>query len=164
MKRLVIILFFLASGSMTGQIAPEVLPILNEWKNEARRNNLFVDGIIAKNLGGIEFVTVEQMEKIKQKDYDKLPLAITTMKIKTGLYGYVFAEPTIYIQEKVKDNPIDLKYIIWHELWHVLGGRVHRGGITGEYFNEDHNEQQYWNDIKNLPPNAYWKKNDNTYY
>ena len=142
-----------------------VYSVLDEWMNEARRNGEWeADRKVAKHLGGIKFVSIESMKRLDRGDSKIVPAALLSREVRTGLYNYAFSIPVIYIQESYKDSEY-LKFIIWHELWHFLGGEKHTAnGITGVAINDVWNPEEYWNKIKSLPADGHWKKSDNTFY
>lgn len=166
MTRLTYILLLLPLLSF-GQIDPQVLPLLNEWKNEARANGEWeADRKVAKHLGGIKFVSEQQMILLDKSGSKIVPAGIIGWEVRKGLYNYAFIQPVIFIQEAYRDSEY-LKFILWHELWHFLGAKKKdhtANGITGLSINDLWNEKEYWQSIKSLPVNSHWKKSDNTFY
>ena len=149
---------------------PEViLPLLNEFRNEARKQDVYIDGAISKHLGAVRIVDGPTMDRLVKKT-PLLPYAVLSREVRKGIYGYVFIYPVIYIQENVLEYPEGLRWVAFHEIGHFLG-LDHSDGImtkevdiTRTYSESEWNSlvQDHFTKIKALPENSYWKKIDNT--
>jgi hypothetical protein len=129
--------------------------------------------MIAKHLSGINVVDSVTMAKIKLVD-GKPPLGIVHRKLREGLYGYIFLDTHITIQEKCLSYPAHLRWVIFHELGHFVGLNKHstsgmmsegidlHSNLTDEEWNTMLDD--FFNTIKNNPNNNYWFRQDNTFY
>lgn len=145
-----------------------ILPVLMEFRNDARKHRVYVaDAILSKNLGGIEIVSPKQIKRLANDNI--VPLGMVKMMNHIGLYNYNYSAPTIYIQDKLLQEPEHLRYVIYHELGHVLGLK-HSEGIMSEYWSINNEIEdwykllvEYFNKIRALPNNSYMKRYDNTH-
>ena len=149
-------------------------PLLTEFRYEARKRGLFIDGHIAKNLGGVQVVTEEEIEKLyrPKKDEKCNCLAIMGYKTLKDLYNYHYYIPYIYLRDKVIDYPQGLRVVLFHELGHLYG-MEHSTGIMslGLSVKQRYTEKEwkayldtFFEELQQADLKKRKRRNDNTFH
>ena len=152
--------------------------VLLEFKHESRKEGVFIDHFISQDLGGITFLTEEEIKLIDQRKDANSPAGITYLVINYDALGYWHRSPMIGIHEDMKRYGYRLiKMIIYHELGHFFG-LDHIDGktlkkygmhvmcpvVTNEYINYDISEEamkDYWGRLKAVYGRERWRKDSN---
>lgn len=160
---------FAQAGALPIDSIDVILPILMQFRNEARKHQVYdADAILSKNLGGIYIINQNQMSSLS-KSTTLTPLGLVKMKTSKGLFGYIYVGPTIYVQDNVLQHPNSLKWVLYHELGHVLGlphsdGIMAPAHLLGENIKDwDKLLNDFFQKVKELPPGSHKEKHDNTH-
>lgn len=175
MKYILLLILLLISPHLLAQVGvididslDVLLPLLLNYSNDARKCGQFdIPAIISKNLGGIKVITPQQMDKLKRTDSKITPLAITKYKIERDILNFTYSTPTIYILEETINNPNLIKWIVYHELGHIIGmehisNQIMQPTVYTKTKELTEGEiKQYFNSFRK---DKHWKKSDNTYH
>lgn len=129
--RLLTLFFFLISLTSFGQVKDTtligiqipkhqetILTILNEFKWESRKRGVFVDHLIAQDLGGIVVMSKAEMFLLTKKFN---AIGVTYRLHQNDVLGFWYSTPMIGIREDVFNNLLLTKIVLYHELGHFFG-------------------------------------------
>lgn len=99
------------------------LQILKEFAQESRKEGLYIDHHISKDLGAIRILTPTEMERIDKRFSPTYKAAgITYLEVRYDILGYWHRTPIIGIRSDMMFYEYKLiKMIIYHELGHFFG-------------------------------------------